>query len=315
VPTVARLVRRLVEIKRHPDRDWKKVSLQPVINLPFFESLYRRYRPDFATFHTNHVAHYQHRFMRAYQPNAYPDSTDPAEVARFGKAIQFGYETADWLLGRFLKLVGRYDDTILVVASSMGQQPYIPTKYGQVAPLTCRLKSIDALIDLLGIRGRCEYFSTMAPQWNLKIPDADIRRKVIASLLAARYVPVNKSMYSVTETDSTAVLTPISHHGVDETCRCSFPDLPGAPVVPFERLVVQADDTRKSGSHHPIGLLAFWGKSIRRGIEFGTVHNIDVAPTLLTLLGIPVPEYMAGRIFVDDVIAESRATPLAAVSS
>ena len=59
--TIACLLRALAELKLHPDRSWKKVSLQPIVNLAFFRQLFRRVRPDFATFHTNHAAHYQHR--------------------------------------------------------------------------------------------------------------------------------------------------------------------------------------------------------------------------------------------------------------
>jgi hypothetical protein len=311
--TVARVGKVLVEVKRHPDRDWKKVCLQPVVNYPFFAKLYRTHRPDFATFHTNHVAHYQHRFMRAYQPAAYPDPTDPAEVARFGGAIRYGYLWADWLLGRFLKLIGRYDDAVLAVASSMGQQPYIPTKYDQVAPPTCRVKSIDRLIDILGLKGQCEYFSTMAPQWNIRIADPARRQEVIHHLYSARYVPAGKSMYTAVEVNDTIVLTPVSHHGVDESGRCSFPTLPGAPQVPFGELVVQADDTRKSGSHHPVGLLAFWGKGVRRGAEFGQVNNLDVAPTLLSLMGLPAPDYMRGRDFTADLLPAARVAAPAGV--
>jgi hypothetical protein len=92
------------------------------------------------------------------------------------------------------------------------------------------------------------------------------------------------------------VLTPISHHGVNSSSVCSFPTLPDAPTVPFDELVIQADDTRKSGCHDPIGLLAFYGSRVRPG-HVPEVNNIDVAPTLLTTLGVPVPPAMKGRIF------------------
>jgi hypothetical protein len=306
--TVARVAKVLFEIKRYPDRDWKKVSLQPAVNLPFFRKLFAQYKPDFSTFHTNHVAHYQHRFMRAYRPDSYPDPTDPAEIARFGTAIEYGYRSADWLLGEFLRMTDRNPDVVLCVASSMGQQPYIPPKYGKIAPPTCRLRSIEKLVGILGLKGKCDYFSTMAPQWNLKIADANLRKSIIQHLFDARYMPANKSMYTALEQGDTVVITPISHHGLGELERCTFPTLPGAPSVPFNELVIQADDTRKSGSHHPTGLLAFYGKPVKPG-DFGQVNNIDIAPTLLTLLGVETPSHMAGRDFAGQVL---NAAPAAA---
>jgi hypothetical protein len=63
--SIAEAVSFLVRSTVRPHRKWEKVSLQPMINLDFFEKLYREHRPDLATFHSNHAAHYQHRYWRA----------------------------------------------------------------------------------------------------------------------------------------------------------------------------------------------------------------------------------------------------------
>ena len=311
--TALKVLSALVEVKRHPDRDWKKVSLQPVVNMAFFEKLYRQTRPDLATFHTNHVAHYQHRFMRAWKPDAFPDSTDTAEVTRFRDAIHYGYVVADRLLGRFFGLCERDKNVVLVVASSMGQKPYIPPKYASVAPPTCRIRSIERLVEILGLKDRCTFFSTMAPQWNLRIPDAETRKQVVHHLHAARFQPAGKSMYSAVEVQDAVVVTPISHHGIGPGMTCTFPSLPGVPSLPFEQMVVQADDTRKSGCHDPVGLLAFYGRPSPAGLEFGTVNNLDVAPTLLKLLGLDVPAHMKGQA-IEAVLQGAKATVEAAGS-
>jgi hypothetical protein len=156
------------------------------------------------------------------------------------------------------------------------------------------LRSIERLVGILGLQGRCDYFSTMAPQWNLRIRDEGLRRQVIEHLFAARYQPQRKSMYSVTEVADAIVLTPISHHGVNESSVCTFPTLPGAPSAPFNELVLQADDTRKSGCHDPVGMLAFYGAPVRPG-SFPAINNVDVAPTLLHMLGVAVPPIMKGK--------------------
>jgi hypothetical protein len=312
--TVFAVLRTLAEVKRHRDRDWKKVCLQPVVNFAFFRKQYLRERPDFATFHTNHVAHFQHRFMRAWRPQAFPDATAPAEVTRYRDAIRHGYVVADRLLGQFMRLCDHERDVVLCVASSMGQKPYVPAKYDQVAPPTCRIKSIDHLIDALGLRGRCDYFSTMAPQWNLRIADDRLRQEVIQHLHAARYQPAGKTMYHAQEMKDCIVVTPLSQHGVGPGTVCSFTTLAGAPTFPFEHLVLQADDTRKSGCHDPVGMLAFYGGPSVPGKDVGEVNNMDLAPTLLTLLGLPVPAVMKGRGITDAFRESAVAGPLAPVS-
>jgi hypothetical protein len=299
VPTGLAILKVLVETKLRPQRKWKKVSLQPVVNWAFFRKLYRRTHPDLATFHTNHVAHYQHRFLRAMNPGLFPDPTDEAEVQQFGDAVHYGYLVADRLLGWFIRLCEREGDVVLCVASSMGQKPWVPERYGNVAPLTCRIRSIERLLDILGIRGRCEYFSTMAPQWNLRICDDELRQSVIAHLHAARYQPLGKSIYAAMDVKDTIVITPVSHHGLGPDTMCTFPTLEGAPTFPFDELILRAEETRKSGCHDPVGMIAFYGPPIPQGRYLGQINTLDISPTLLTLMGLPVPPYMKGRVLTE----------------
>ena len=296
VSTILRIIRTLAEIKLYPHRDWKKVCLQPIVNMAFFRKLFRQERPDFATFHTNHVAHFQHRFMRAWRPEVFPDPTEPQEVERFKDAIHFGYLVADQLLGQFMRLCDRAGDIVLCVASSMGQKPYIPTKYGEIAPPTCRLRSIERLVDILSLEGRCEYFSTMAPQWNLRIADESLRKEIVGHLHAARYQPANKTAFHAAEVQDYIVVTPMSHHGVGPGTDCTFPTLRAAPTFPFEQLVIQADDTRKSGCHDPVGMVGFYGGPTNHGKMVGEVNNMDLAPTFLALMGLAIPPVMKGRV-------------------
>lgn len=308
IPTLITLATRLAGSKLKKHADWKKVSLQPVLNRAFFSKQFRVHRPDFATFHTNHVAHYQHRFFRAWKPELFQDATDPAEVERFRDSIAYGYRTSDELLGEFMDLCDR-EGVILCVASSMGQQPFIPERHANVAPETVRIKSIEHVLEIIGIRSACEFFSTMAPQWNIRIADEAIRRKAILDLTSARHQPLDKPMYSVLEVKDTLVLTPISRHGLGEGVTCVFPTLPGSPSFPFAKLFLQADETRKSGCHHPVGMLGFYGKQVGRGVELGQIDTLDIAPTLLELLGLPRPASMTGVSRAASVAAIPASTP------
>jgi bisphosphoglycerate-independent phosphoglycerate mutase (AlkP superfamily) len=40
----------------------------------------------------------------------------------------------------------------------------------------------------------------------------------------------------------------------------------------------------------------FYGPGISRGLHVSESTNLNIAPTLLTLLGLPVPEEMKGRV-------------------
>ena len=63
--------------------------------------------------------------------------------------------------------------------------------------------------------------------------------------------------------------------------------------------------TGKSGSHRDHGIFLAEGPGIRPGEVLSDAQIIDVAPTILHLLGVPVPEDMDGRVLVDMLDADS----------
>ncbi|MDX6544332.1 MAG: hypothetical protein QOG02_106, partial [Gaiellales bacterium] len=61
-----------------------------------------------------------------------------------------------------------------------------------------------------------------------------------------------------------------------------------------------------SGVHAMEGIFAISGAGVRAGVDLGTRQIVDVAPTLLALLGLPVPSDSDG-----DVMTEALADPAA----
>jgi hypothetical protein len=51
-----------------------------------------------------------------------------------------------------------------------------------------------------------------------------------------------------------------------------------------------------AGSHRPVGVFLAKGPGLRRGASAGELSILDVAPTLLHGLGLPVPEDLEGRV-------------------
>jgi predicted AlkP superfamily phosphohydrolase/phosphomutase len=54
-----------------------------------------------------------------------------------------------------------------------------------------------------------------------------------------------------------------------------------------------------AGSHRLDGVFAMAGGPVRKGFAFGGARIIDVAPTVLYLMGLPVPDRMDGRPLVE----------------
>ncbi len=295
--TCLRIAAQLAEERLRKHVKWKRVSLQPLANYDLFASLYRRYRPAYATWHTNHAAHYMHHYWKAHDDRAFPTPVVPADKERYGRAVEHGYRIADALLGRFLRLVD--DDTIVVLASSMGQQPYVSESYIE-GRILVSFKDFPRILGILGITGATDINAIMAPQWNFTIRDRAQRARACAALeRAQRGVGGDRqAALSVTETNDTITVNPKGLARWVDGLRYYFPDAPGDRTegYAFDELFSINSPTAKQGMHHPIGSLIIRGKGIAADRFIPDTTNLDLAPTLLTLLGIDVPDVMTGRV-------------------
>jgi predicted AlkP superfamily phosphohydrolase/phosphomutase len=63
--------------------------------------------------------------------------------------------------------------------------------------------------------------------------------------------------------------------------------------------VVAPPAVTHSGNHRMDGMLVLWGRGIRQGVKVQGANIIDVMPTILQILGVPVPEEVDGRVLVE----------------
>jgi hypothetical protein len=299
--TAARVAAQLARERFDPSSRWRRVALQPFVNFDFFSRLYRRHRPDFASFHTNHVAHYMHTYWKAMRPELFAAATSEEERRAHGGAIEHGYRTADELLRRMTALLD--DETVLVVASSMGQKPFTARERKRIA----QVRSLERLLKILGVEGRAEALSTMSDQFNI-YPDTDETRALVVERLGAAYVGTPaRPMFYVTTVERGVTVNLRLDEEVEEGARCFFPHA-GESFL-YEDLVYHTGQV-KSGCHDPRGVLILYGAGVRRGARVGECDNLDLAPTLLALLGLPAAEGMTGRVLAEAFEGEpAAATP------
>jgi hypothetical protein len=303
--TVARIARQLARERVTPEIRWQRVALQPLVNFDFFSHLYLKHRPELATFHSNHVAHYMHTYWKAMQPEAFEEDATPDEVRIFGRAIEHGYRTADELLKRMLMLVD--DNTVLVVASSMGQKPYVATVKGgrQVR----QLRSLEKILEILGVEDRAEALSTMSDQFNI-YPDSIATRDFITSALESAYVDTpDQPMFWVSTVENSITVNLLAYNTITEESRCYFPNLDKDSSMLYENLVYSTGMV-KSGCHDPKGMMIMYGPGVRRGGFISECNNLDIAPTLLSMLGLSIPVEMKGRV-LEEALTEAPQAALA----
>jgi hypothetical protein len=300
--TAGRIVQQLAVEKARPHLRWKRVGLQPLVNFDVFSTLYQRYRPDFATWHTNHAAHYMHHYWRAMDDSKFPVPSTPEEKIKYGEAVEHGYDLCDELLGRFLRMVDK--DTVVVLASSMGQQPYVSDLYPE-GKIAVRFKDLWKILAIVGAdkgpRGVTEVVPTMLPQYNVTIPDAAVRTRVRDLLRAARCQGgTYPDAIHVEETGEILTLTPraLARLDPERPVRYTFPGATFAKKEGYDLDELFACDapTPKEGMHHPRGMVIFHGAGIRQGMEIANVSPLDLLPTMLSMLDISPPRALPGRV-------------------
>lgn len=294
--TIGKIALQLLTERRAPHQRWRRVCLQPLLNFDIFAKQYQQARPHFATLHSNHAAHFMHHYWRAWDDSAFPVKASAEEKARYGAAVPVGYQLCDELLGRAMSMID--DDTVLVLASSMGQQPFISDRYA-AGKIVVRIKDIDALLQLVGREGITEVVPTMVPQWNLTIPDAARRAEVVRFFeqVTRQQGTQQEGAFAVQETHDQLTITPLGLARNDEPVTYAFTQADGRVVhAPLKQLFAMDTPTVKQGMHHIDGVVAFYGRGVRAGVQLDACTNLDVAPTLLTLLGVPVPAEMHGRV-------------------
>ncbi|MCC2671929.1 MAG: hypothetical protein K0Q72_4400 [Armatimonadetes bacterium] len=306
--TLALMAKEMLGIRQNPRTRWKMVALQPFVNLDLFSSLYRQYRPHFATFHSNHVAYYMHRFWRAMDPSAFEVAPSEDEKATYGRCIEHGYVTADRLLGSIRRMAG--PDVNLAVLSSCGQQPATGGRYsddqrqGHVG-LQIRIR---ALLEMLGVADKATYSNLMAPQWKVDIEDADLRDRTAELIGRARNVTRDAPPFAVHLEGKSLCVGPFRNQQIDDSIELHSPS--GTRQIVARELMEQHAEVAKSGRHHPKGVLLLHGPDVRRGTDIGRCDNLDIAPTLLHLLGQPVPRTMHGRV-LDEALSVPAAREMA----
>lgn len=311
--TIASTASSLLRWKLQPHRKWEKVSLQPLINLDFFERAYRQERPDFATFHSNHVAHYMHRYWRSYDPAPFLSPPPAEEVRKYGPAIPFGYQVADRVLRRLTALAD--DDTVVVVTSALGQQPYVVEDFPEGRQVM-RIRDIHKLMDLCGVTGACEPISMMAPQWNVKVPDAAKRAQAERILRGAWAGSPGTRLYAFETVGDTICLNIFQKNfkTIDMATTCGFPEADDARFRLGDLCAVQ-DATPKEGYHDRSSVALLRGPGIRKGGQLDACTNLDLAPTLLALMGLPIPAHMKGRVLEEAFESSPRVAVPAATTA
>jgi hypothetical protein len=270
---------------------WQRVEIMDRIQWDLFRSYYDELKPDFSTFFLNSTAHLQHKFWRNMDPEVFDVKPSVEEQRECGDAILFGYQAMDRLLGKIVNSVD--ENTTIIFCTGLSQQACtIYDDFG--GKKFYRPLDIGSLITLAGVVGSYEAAPVMSEQFHVRFMDAESAKSALDRLSSLKIGDRNVLDVSILDKDLFLGCKIFDQVDKDTIVTIESTEM----THPFFDLFYQAEST-KSGMHHPDGMLWIRTPDKKHVHYDGRVSLRRVAPTVLSLLEIPIPDSMGGRSLFD----------------
>lgn len=295
--TVARIVRQLLD-ERGGKKRWRRAAILDRLQWDLFDWYWRRHRPAYATFFLNSTAHFQHLYWRNMDPAPFQLKPSAEEQTEFGDAVLFGYQQMDEIVGKCLRLAGA--EASVVLCTALSQQPCLAYEQSGGKKFY-RVEEPKRLLSFAGVDEDCTYSPVMSEQFRLRFQSEEGAREAHDKLAVLRVG------------DRAALMSRREGREIFAGC-CIFEQLPSDTVLHstqtgqsarFRDLFYMVEGT-KSGMHHPDGI--FWVRTpaARHHVHDEKIPLTRVAPTLLSLCGLPKPAFMPMDA-LNDIAAQQQA--------
>ncbi len=269
------------------------------IHSDVFMELWERYQPEFVAFYNNTPDVISHYFWKYYEPELFPDVTGD-DAARYGDMIPKAYRQYDHAMGRILHFAP--DQANVVVVSDHGLEATETQGEG-----TIRLILTEKLLQVLKMEESIQGIN-LASRVFLR-PSSSTVGRGSGLLRLFQDTVIEESGESIFKAQN-------DEWGNVIIEALKTPDLegkhilfPGEKRIPVEE-IIQETHAKVSGEHNPNAILLFKGERVRSGEKLTGASILDVAPTVLYLMGYPIEEKMEGRllesIFIDGYVRNNR---------
>ena len=286
--TLFAIVRQLISEKLG-DNYWRRAAILDRLQFDLFAHYYKKTRPTFSTYFVNSTAHFQHMYWRHLAPELFAVKPDEQELRVHGDAVLYGYQQMDRIVGQMRKLAG--DNAVLAFATALSQQPCL--KYeGTGGKTFYRPVDFTAFLKFAGIDTRQAAIEpVMSEEFHIRFTN-EVDAERAARQLADMKVGERAVMRVERTGDSLLVGCGIFEELPSEA------QLTSATGRTLFTNVFYHVDLKKSGMHHPDGM--FWVRVPGRAgsLHANKVPLVDVAPTLLALMDLPIPTAMPGKALI-----------------
>lgn len=269
-----------------------KTMAETRIQTDLFISLLRNYQPDIATFTLYGTDKLGHRFWHTMDPDAFP-GLEVKKENPYRDVIQDYYRCADEEFGRILKVLPPDSHVMLISDHGFKADPGIPRQFFLDVPQLLRTLGVSRLIHYFTI----ERQAILEPIFS----DSQTIESLKTMVEKIYFIPDNDPVFQVeVENEKRIILRPNFSLSWNEE----------SPLVTHSSLVIQGKSypidhffflRAFSGTHDPSGIVLVKGPMIRPDSTLEKANLLDLAPTMLYLLDLPISRELPGRILSDAI--------------
>lgn len=267
---------------------WTGRRLSMALQTDVFAEALRTRRPEFAAILLNQVDYVSHFYWKYSSPELFSEVT-AEDVERYGEAVDDIYVETDACLARILAVLPEGADVMIV--SDHGFRPAVRKTAGRY----CRIRT-ERLTEVLGVEDAV--FGTnlgnevlLRPTVGSEEEQAALLDRLQGILSDVHLATEQKPLFGVARDGTTLILSVRSRDAIPEDASI---DLAGVEY-PFDELIVARPEARISGEHAPDGVYLLAGPSAVRAADTDSLSVLDVAPTVASILDLPISPLWTGR--------------------
>ena len=248
-----------------------------------------------------------HRYWKYMEPQGFA-SVSRENVHRYGNVIPRGYMEVDKAIGRILERLDK--DTTVIVVSDHGFQANLSKGSGATAAV-----KIEPLIQRLSLPTNIDGFSVgRSFTVNTRRTTREAERtmdEAFEKLKTVSILGTQEPIFRVSRIDPYTLHLKLKRiPGKDDQLMIA-----GTAYKAHEILQLR-DSSVISGTHQEEGIIIIRGNGVKPSYRLRKASVLDVTPTLLYLLGLPVAEDMDGEVLTEAFESEYLAChPVQSVSA
>lgn len=239
----------------------------------------------------------QHKYWKYYDPGSFMNVSQN-EIRRWSKLIPKFYCKADTIIG---KIIDHYNENItIVIVSDHGFGPMNISKLE--AERITGIKASPREVSILKILGFADIFEAFTvSQWSyftLKKDNnssIDFLDRLKDALEKIKESSTGKNIFSVKKIDYKTLQIGPGYYTEEHR------DIVIDGNIFKSNDIFRYSVSEISGDHRPEGILIASGPQLKQNYQVNGASVLDVTPTILYLMGLPIPKHISGKILKDGI--------------